>query len=962
MALRDDFEFNEEPIYLMDGNAFIFRAFYANSRMARSDSFPTGAIYSVGRLLLKILREEKPKYFCFILDGQGKNFRHDIYPEYKAQRPESPDDLKMQFDPIKNMVQRLGIKLEISENCEADDCIASLAKKFSASRPVVIVGVDKDLRQCLNENVIMWDPASKSEKIITEEIFTEETGLSPAQWADVQALIGDSSDNIPGVKGIGEKTAIKIFQEYTSLEDLKDNYENLALPIKKKMEGNLDVMFMYRELTKLNTEQCTELDLQSLELQKVHKQNAEAFFSIYELNSLHKDFNSLVSKKIIEIEEDSSAQGLLLANQENSQKVDEKKQEPKNVIVTKPDELPEFKNKVVALIPSNFRDFSAGFYLSFAPLPKNLDFLSNPKNKLEIIDEQKNPPKNSKAKRAKKEQMQQQSLFAMESLPKTNIIQETKNNAVNSTGLVNELLNNFSINDNKPDFHYVGDFNELIPYLQKAAQIVVCDLKNLMHNFPTIAGNFDNYQQFFDLSLASWLLWPDDKDYAWASISVKHIYEHKLSPKYPAKVAQSLYHSILNNLQNQNLLELMYNLEMPLVPVLYEMEQAGIAINLEELQAFLEEVQNNIEQITKKIYFFAGENFNIRSAQQLGDILFKKLKLPTTKSTKGGQASTSYEVLEKLLGTHPIIDALQEYRKFEKMRSTYLEPLQRLSDDDGRIRTTLNQWGTATGRLSSSNPNLQNIPIRGALGLRMRSCFTAKPKHLLVSADYSQVELRVLAHFSKDKNLCQAFLNKEDIHTRTASLLYDVDLKEVNSDMRRHAKTINFGLLYGMGVRKLAEDLHISQQEAKKFMEKYFARFEQIKKFYEEVENFARENAYVITLAGRQRPLQNILSKDQREKALAERQAVNTLIQGSAADIIKLAMLAVDKDQELKDYQANLLLQIHDELVLEVPEEYAEKAGKRVAELMENIAPSGKKLIIPLEVDFGFGQNWGIAH
>ncbi len=401
---------------------------------------------------------------------------------------------------------------------------------------------------------------------------------------------------------------------------------------------------------------------------------------------------------------------------------------------------------------------------------------------------------------------------------------------------------------------------------------------------------------------------------------------------------------------------------MPILPVLYEMEQLGITVNLQELKIFLEEVQEKIDEITKDIYASAGETFNIRSAQQLGEILFKKLQLPTTKSTKGGQASTSHEVLEKLLGSHPIIDALQEYRKFEKMRSTYLEPLQKLSDDDGRIRTTFNQWGTATGRLSSSNPNLQNIPIRGALGLRMRSCFTAKPNHLLISADYSQVELRVLAHFSKDKNLSQAFLNQEDIHTRTASLLYEVNLDEVNADMRRHAKTINFGLLYGMGARKLAQDLKISQQEAKKFMQIYFSRFEKIKEFYDQVENFAREHAHVITISGRKRLLHNIHSKDQREKALAERQAVNTLIQGSAADIIKLAMLAVSKDKQLQSYQAELLLQVHDELVLEVPEEYAEKAGARVAELMAKVSPNGKALAVPLLVDFGVGQNWGLAH
>ncbi len=537
MALRDSFDFNEEPVYLMDGNAFIFRAFFANSRMARSDSFPTGAIYSVGRLLLKILREEKPKYFCFVLDGQGKNFRHEIYPEYKAQRPEAPEDLKMQFEPIKQMVQRFGIKLEVSDNCEADDCIASLAKKFSAERPVVIVGVDKDLRQCLNENVIMWDPASKSEKIVTAERFTEETGLLPNQWADVQALIGDSSDNIPGVKGIGEKTAIKIFQEYFSLEEIKANYENLAPPVKKKMEGNLEAMFLYRQLTTLDTAKCLDLDLNSLELEDVHQQNALAFLGSFELNSLIKDFNSLVSKKLIKINMDSASQGIL--NSEQKKIIPLEAQEIKLI---KAHEIPNLSNKIVSLIPCNLKNPEQGFYLSISPLPKNF----KPVNQEQNSHNFKNKSTNLKAKKPKKEQMQQQSLFAL-------IDQKTSAAPVNNNnGLMEEILDSQK-SGQQIDFHYVGDFDELIPHLTRAGQIVLCGLKDLMHKYPLLATTFNNYQQFFDLSVAAWLLSPDEKDYAWLTISLKHALENNLSNTFPSQIALSLYQQKLNSIEEQNL-------------------------------------------------------------------------------------------------------------------------------------------------------------------------------------------------------------------------------------------------------------------------------------------------------------------------------------------------------------------------------------------------------------------------
>jgi len=378
--------------------------------------------------------------------------------------------------------------------------------------------------------------------------------------------------------------------------------------------------------------------------------------------------------------------------------------------------------------------------------------------------------------------------------------------------------------------------------------------------------------------------------------------------------------------------------------------------------AFLKGVQRALDRLTASVHKAAGGSFNIRSAQQLGELLFGVLKLAPAGKTKGGQFSTAQDALEKLSGMHPVVDAVLEFRKLEKLRSTYLEPLPHLVDDKGRIHTSFNQLSTATGRLSSSNPNLQNIPVRGPLGQRMRACFIAGPDQILVSADYSQVELRILAHMSQDPTLIEAFCQGADIHARTASLLYDAPLETISPEQRRNAKTINFGLLYGMGAQKLAQELKMPMTEAKAFIQRYFSRLGRLKEFYDSIEASAKEYGYVTTLAGRRRLLPDIHSRNQQHFALARRQAINTVIQGSAADVIKLAMLAVFHDPELARMRADLLLQVHDELLLELPQEHAQAAGERVAALMSSVRPGGVEFCVPLLVDWGYGANWAEAH
>lgn len=887
MSLKQRLGFTKEPLYVMDGNAFLFRGFFANSSMSRSDGFPTGALHIVGRVLLKLLREERPKHFVFIMDGHGKHFRHDIFPAYKANRPPAPEGLVMQIEPLQNLVRALGMKVLVSDGCEADDCIASLAAKYGSERPVVIIGMDKDLRQCLSPEVVMWDPASREEKLLTLDSFRAETGLEPSQWPDVQALIGDTADNVPGVKGIGEKTAEKLFRDFRSLEDVRDRMAEVPPSIRKKLEGNEEAMFLYRELTRLHTDCCAQ-PLEELAVEPLDRQHARTFLREFEMNSLLRELDSLMRQGVVafqgEAEEGSGAAAPGARTARQLSLFDEPAPVPAMNDVQDASRLPACAGLMVAVTP--------------APVV----------------------------------------------------------NRSQSRGLCVAVRKGSDVEESL----YSGDSRALVAWASAASLVVTPDMKRLLHAHP--AWGTISPSRCFDLGLAAYLLAPEDRDYGWPSLSARHAEKSGLPMERPASIALSLYDDMVKRLEHDGLLRLLHDMEMPLIPVLVSMENAGITIDKAALRDFLDEVQTELDALTERIYQEAGQQFNIRSAQQIGEILFKKLGLAAAKSTKGGQASTSQAVLEKLSGQHPVVDALLEFRKLEKMRSTYLEPLPRLAGPDSRIHTTFNQTATATGRLSSSNPNLQNIPVRGELGRRMRTCFTAGPGMKLISADYSQVELRVLAHYSQDPTLLSAFRNGEDIHTRTAALLFDVDPAQIGPDQRRRAKTINFGLIYGMGARKLGQDLGIPLSEARMFIERYFARFAHIKEFFDSVEQEARKNGYVTTLSGRRRPLPDMLSQSGQARALAERQAVNTLIQGSAADLIKLAMLSVYNDGELRRMKARMLLQIHDELIVEAPEENAEAAASRLASLMTDTSAWGLELHVPLVADAGVGRNWGEAH
>lgn len=922
MGLRDKLTLSGDPLFLMDGTAFIFRGFYAFQNMARSDGTPTNALYITARIVLKLLREEKPSRFMFIMDGKGPNFRHEMFPAYKAQRGPAPEGLVAQLKPVRDLLEALGLPVTVSDCCEADDCIASLAARFRSERPVVIIGADKDLKQCLADNVVLWDPGAREEKITTLATFREAEGMEPSSWPDYQAIIGDSSDNIPGVPGIGPKTASELFKLFSSLEEIRDRFAAVPPKIAKKLDSNLDDAFLYRRLTTLKTDVCQGLADDDMKLRPINMDAALRIIEDYELRSLARELASMERAGFIRQDgtltppkpSSGAKSGAGSASAESGEK-------------TVPG-LPERTVERSAGQPSGQPSGQAGrqgSLFDFGAPPASLDVpvaravAALPDGKGKIL--------------------------AVASPGK-----ETK-------GLVVSVADASVI--------FTGASGDLAAHLAKGLPdlLVTPDLKALYADDP--AWKIIPVDRCFDLSLAAYLLNPEDRDYSFPHLMrrwAEPVADSVPPEADPGRFALKLHDVLAARLAAAEQDSLMRNLEMPLIPVLKNMEEAGVRIDRKAFADFLVHVQTDLEKLEKRIHDLAGGPFNVRSSQQLGDVLFTRLDLPKSGKTKGGAASTSQEALEKLTGKHAIVDAILEYRVLEKLRSTYLEPLPRLADADDRIHTTFNLLATATGRLSSSNPNLQNIPVRGAFGPRMRACFIAAPGKLLVSADYSQVELRILAHMAKDPILTEAFTQGEDIHRRTASLLFDVAPGDVTPDQRRHAKTINFGLIYGMGPQKLGQDLGISVREAKAFIDKYFERLGALRIFYDSVVKDAREHGYVTTMAGRRRYIPDIMSENNQLKSQARRQAINARVQGSAADVIKIAMLAIADDEELASLNARLLLQVHDELVMEVPEANARQAGERMAALMGNAAPPHERMEIPLAVDWGVGKDWNEAH
>lgn len=889
-----------KKIFLIDGSAFLYRAFHAIRSLSTSKGHPTNATFGFTRILLKLLKDNSPEYAVVLFDVKGPTFRHKMYDQYKANRPPMPEELAVQIPDIKRIIAALNIPVVEKQGFEADDLVGTYSKLAQAKGfEVVMVTGDKDFIQLITDKCTLWDPMKDTIKDM--KTIKEDMGIEPGQFIDILGLAGDSSDNIPGVQGVGPKTAIKLITQFGSIENI---YENLdSLKNKKKLYENLsnskEIVFLSRDLATIDTSVAVKEAIEDFKLKEFDMKKAFELFRELEFKTLATEFAQKADKsekvyKLITTTKELEKLAQVLENKEIF------------AIDTETTSKHPMQAKLVG-ISFSFRE-NQGFYI---PIGHTFPDTVEQPDKEEILR------------------------------------------------IFKPLLEN-------PDIKKVG--------------------QNIKYDY-IVLSNFGIVMQgiAFDTMIASYLLNPSIRGHSLDRIAMdlfgyKTIAYEEVAGKGKNQIGFSqvpisqavnyasedaditfmAYQYFKKELKDQGLSELMENIEVPLITVLGNMELEGIKVDKNVLKHLSNIFALELKSLEKEIYSLAGEEFNINSSQQLGVILFDKLNLKTIKKTKKKTGySTDVEVLTKLAQDHELPEKLLRYRTLAKLKSTYVDALQKLVNiETGRIHTSFNQTITVTGRLSSSKPNLQNIPIRKEEGRKIRKAFIPKEGHLLISADYSQIELRILAHYAEDEILMEAFRNGEDIHTRTALEVFQVLPQFVTKDLRNQAKTINFGIVYGMSGFRLANDLNISRKMATAYIDSYFKRYSGVKKFIDATIEETKKTCEVHTIFGRKRRLDDINSSNIHVRNFAQRAAVNTPIQGSAADLMKLAMIKMEAALEKNNMASKMLLSVHDEIIFETPFEEKDQLIDLAKSVMENVYP----LKVPLEVNFGTGENWAQAH
>ena len=849
-----------KKVILVDGNNLMFRSYYATlysgSMMTNSEGFPTNALYGFVNMMNKIISEENPEYIMVAFDI-GKTFRHEKYDYYKGKRDETPEDLKKQFPVAKKILNAMGIKYFELAGYEADDIIGTFAKKVDEEDEFVatIVSSDKDLLQLISEDVDVKLLKQKDYIRMNREVFMNTYGLEPIKMIDLKSLMGDQSDNIPGVKGIGEKTAIKLLQTYSSLDGIYQNIENIKGATKQKLITDKDNAYMSYDIATIYREVPIDTNLDNI---KYQNELTDELINIY--NDL--DFHSLLRKTTNKTTSDDKIKYNLIKDLNN---IDINSDVAINI------DLDNDNYHQANIIGVSIYNDNLAIYIKKEDLV-NTDFL----NKISIYT------------------YNYKKLYSV----------LTRNNLYTPICTFDTLLAAYLLNYSvKDDIAYLA---EKLDY-----PIKVSDKKEKLTE-----------EEFIERSLKK----------------AKFIY-NTVSP-------------LKDKLIENNQIDLLTNIEMPLSIVLAKMELTGIRIDKKQLEDMKEDIKIKIELISKDIYNYAGHEFNISSPKQLGEVLFDELKLPYAKKNKTGYV-TDANVLGKLI-EYPIIKQILEYRLLNKLYTTYIEGILNATQPDGKIHTIYTQALTRTGRLSSIEPNLQNIPIRNEFGRLIRKAFIPEENSQIMSSDYSQIELRIFAHLSNTKELIEAFNNKMDIHTKTAMDIFKVPDYAVTKNMRRQAKAVNFGILYGISPYGLAEDIGISPKEAKDFIDTYFKTYPGIKDYMNKEIEEAHKNGYVKTIMNRTRNIEELSSSNYMQRSMGERMALNTPIQGSSADILKKAMIEIDEKFKEENIKSTMLLQVHDELIFNVLNEEKEKVKNIVKETMENTI----KLNVPLEVDIEFGNNW----
>ena len=869
----------QKRFLVLDGSSLIFRAFYALPGLSDSHGQPTGAIFGFSNMLTKLMAEQQPDLMVLAFDKSRHTFRTERYADYKGTRDKTPEELLSQFPLLREFAANMGIPFLEKDNYEADDIIGTLATQAAAKGyDVRVITGDRDALQLVRPNlrVLLTKKGISEIKDYDTAAFEEEYGFEPLKLIDLKGLMGDTSDNIPGVPGVGPKTASKLLLAYGSVENVLAHVGEVS---GKKLKENLQT---YADQARLSKELATiELHVPDLAFAEEDyriqpdMEKMQAFCDDHELRAVWRNFERLYGPAELALDLDGGENGA--AAQDLSYDLWD-------------------EEAVKTAVKAPYLAVS-GIFSGLAP------FVS-----LEGLAVVAGPD----AEKA-----------------------------------------GFVARDS-------AAFPALLQLLESDQQAVVFGLKR--YDQAGLRGQ----KAFFDVELAAYLLEPERSKYALSELSQKYLQEaapesfddEKAQAVWEAKAISRLYPLLGAKLEEEKLTHLMDTMELPLVEVLAAMEQNGVYVNRAHLAEKTEEVAGRLQTIEAAIYEMAGHDFNLNSPKQLGVVLFEELGLPVRKKTKTGY-STNAEVLESLRLEHPIIEQILAYRLWSKLKSTYLDGIAGLiRTDTGRIHTSFNQTVTATGRLSSSDPNLQNIPVRTEEGRMIRALFEPGEGYdYLLSADYSQIELRLLAHMSGDENFIDAFKRGQDIHARTAAEVFGIPLDEVTPELRRHAKAVNFGIVYGISDFGLARNLHISRKEAGDYISRYFERYPGVRAFMDKVVAEAHETGYVTTMFGRRRELPAIKSRNFNQRMLAERMAMNTPIQGTAADVIKLAMIAAYRKLREAGVKSRILLQVHDELVLEVKESEIETVQAILHEAMEHVV----SLSVPLSIDVHWGRNWAEA-
>ena len=932
--------FDKNTVYILDSYGLIYRCYFAfiNRPLTNKDGNNVSAIFGFFRNLHSILKHYNPQFIACAMDSKTATFRHEMYKEYKATRNKTPEDLHAQIPWIDEILTDLGIPVLQCDGYEADDIIATVAKKCAQQgKSCRILSGDKDLMQLVTETTQILKPDHADVwKVTGPQGVQAEWGVPPEQLLDLLSLYGDSADNIPGVQGVGVKTAGKLLEQYKNLDGIYEHIDEIKGAMQKKLiDGKENAYFSQKLIRLCDTVPCSDIDDAVNNPIQLNFEKAAQKLNQYGVPAVAKQYAELA----VESGTSTNATTIIQTQAEESQteqfpSLEVKQNQGDYKVITNLEELQNYINlieeneKIVAFdcettSLDTLNTQLVGFSLSsqagkgiYVPLYtsnlfENLDFIPQDKALEQIARLFNNPQVTVILHNGK---------FDYKVLRSSGI--KINNNKV-SCKLVDTMIAEWLLNSDK-----TGKNSYSLEYLAETK----LGLKGIEYEDLVPKG-----QTFADL--------PVEKAYPYAAEDADFTFQlwQKLEPQ----------------LKSQNLYELFTSTEMRLMPLLAEMEIQGIHLDSQTLYDYNKELTIGIEDIQNKIYSTVGHAFNIASPKQLQEVLFTERGLKPTKKTKTGY-STDTSVLEELALYDPVPKMILEYRELAKLQSTYVETLPSMCDKNERIHTDFIQTGTATGRLSCREPNLQNIPVRNEAGRKIRSAFTATPGTILISADYSQIELVVLAHLSQDKNMCNAFISGTDVHKATAALIFGVPQEEVTPQMRRTAKTINFGVIYGMSAFRLANDLGISRTQAAEFIENYFKTYSSVNDFINSTIQKTEETGFVQTIFGRKRHIANINSKNKLEKSGAERMAVNTPVQGSAADIVKKAMLDVSKALEEENTQAKLILQVHDELLVECPDnpQTIEKTISIIKEKMENAV----KLNVPLKVSIEYGKNWGEFH